>query len=176
MNLVDLLLKEHSKKQRDKVVRYVGSDAKRFAELVNVFFNGPYRITQRASWPLSSCVEEHPELIKPHLKKILNNVLKKGQHDAVKRNTIRLLQYIEIPKSLQGLAADVCFQLLSDSKEPVAIRAFAITVLTDLARTEPDLKNELIPVIEDQLPYSSPAFVSRARRALKILRHPVVNS
>lgn len=170
MNLVDLLLKEHSKEQKDKVVRYVGNDAKRFAELVDVFFKGPYRITQRASWPLSSCVEKHPTLIKPHLKKILHNVLKPGQHDAVKRNTVRLLQYIVVPKSLQGLAADVCFQLLSDPKEPVAIRAFAITVLTNLSKAEPDLKNELIPVIEDQLPYSSPAFVSRAKRALKELK------
>ncbi|HEY5823305.1 MAG TPA: hypothetical protein VIT44_03005 [Cyclobacteriaceae bacterium] len=170
MNLVDLILKEHSKAQKDKIVRYVGNDAKRFAELVALFFKGPYRVTQRASWPLSSIVEKHPALVKPHLKKILQNVMKSGQHDAVKRNTLRLLQYIEIPKSLQGIAVDVCFQLLTDRKEPVAIHAFAITVLTTLARQEPDLKNELIPLIEEQLPYSSPAFVSRAKRALKELK------
>ncbi len=167
MKLVDLILKEHSKFQRDKIIRYVGNDAKRFNELVQLFFKGPYRVTQRASWPLSSIVEKHPALVKPHLKKILQNVMKPGQHDAVKRNTLRLLQYIKIPKSLQGYAADVCFRLLSDRKEAVAIHAFAITVLTTLARQEPDLKNELIPLIEEQLPYSKPAFVSRAKRALK---------
>jgi len=170
MNLVDLILKEHSKAQKDKIVRYVSNDAKRFDELMALFFKGPYRVTQRASWPLSSIVENHPSLIKTHLKKILQNVMKPGQHDAVKRNTVRLLQYIKVPKSLQGLATDVCFQLLANRKEPVAIRAFTITVLTTLAQQEPDLKNELIPLIEEQLPYSSPAFVSRAKRALKELK------
>lgn len=170
MNPVDFLLKKHSKAQKNTIVKYIGNNPKRFAGLVDVFLKGPYRITQWASWPLSSCVELHPNLIKPHLKKILTNVMKPGQHDAVKRNTIRLLQYIDIPKSLQGLAADVCFQLLSDIKEPVAIRAFSITVLSKLALEQPDLKNELIPIIEQQLPYSSAAFVSRARKALKELK------
>jgi hypothetical protein len=170
MKLVDLLAKAHNKIQRDKVIRYVGNDRKRFAELIEVFFKGPYRITQRAAWPLSYCVEEHPTLIRPHLKKLLQYVTKSGQHDAVKRNSIRLLQYIEIPKSLQGLAADVCFRFLSDAKEPVAVKVFSMTVLTRLSQNEPELKNELIPIIEQQLPYSSPAFISRARRTLKELQ------
>ena len=36
--------------------------------------------------------------------------------------------------------------------------------------SHPELKNELIPIIEDQLPYGSPAFISRGRKALKELR------
>jgi len=170
MNLVDLITKEHSKAQKDKIVRYVGNDAKRFNELVILFFKGPYRITQRASWPLSSIVEKHPALVKPHLKKILENVLKPGQHDAVKRNTVRLLQYINLPKSLQGLAVDTCFKLLADRGELVVVHVYAMIVLTKLTKQESDLKNELILLIEEQLPYSSPAFVSRAKHALKELK------
>jgi hypothetical protein len=170
MNLVDFLLKEHSKIQKDKVVTYVGNDPKRFAALVDVFLKGPYRVTQRAAWPLSSCVEFHPDLIKPHLKRILQNVRKPGQHDAVKRNTIRLLQYIDIPKSLQGLTVNICFGFLSDPEEPIAVKVFSVAVLTSLTKQEPDLKNELILLIERQLPYASPAFLSRARKALKQLK------
>jgi len=170
MNLVETLLKEHSKKQRDKVFSYIGKDPKRFAQLVGVFLTGPYRITQRASWPLSTCIEKHPALIGPHLKKILLNLQKPDLHDAVKRNTIRLLQYITIPKNLQGITCNICFEWLANPKEPVAIRAFCITVLTKLAIEEPDLKSELIAVIEQQMPYAQPAFLSRARKALKALK------
>src|SRR4051812_17714982 len=99
-NLKEDILKEHSKKQCDKVVAYIGSNTARFAELVNMFLEGPYRITQRAAWPLFCCVEKSPALIKPHLKKILNYSIKPGVHDAVKRNVVRLLQFIEIPKPL----------------------------------------------------------------------------
>jgi hypothetical protein len=170
MNLVEIIEKEHSSAQRDKIVKYVGNNPKRIEQLVSVFLNGSYRITQRSAWPLSYCFENHPELIKPHLKKILQFTKKPGIHDAVKRNTVRLLQFIDVPKSAQGLVADLCFTFLQDTKEPIAVRVFAMTVLVNLSKTLPELKNELIPIIEDEMPYGSPAFISRGRKALKELK------
>ena len=170
MNLVEVIEKEHSKAQRDKVVRYVGKSPKRFDELINVFLKGPYRVTQRSAWPLSYCVEQHPELIKAHLKRILLFAKKPDVHHSVKRNTMRLLQFIDVPKRFQGLVVDLCFTFLQDPKEPIAVRVFAITVLLNLTKTLPELKNELIPIIEDQMPYATPAFTSRGRKALKELK------
>ncbi len=170
MNLVEVIEKEHSSAQRNKVIKYVGKDPKRFAELVNVFLNGPYRVTQRSAWPLSYCVQHHPDLIKPHLKRVLQFAKQAGVHDSVKRNTVRLLQFIEVPKSFQGEVADLCFSFLQNTKEAIAIRVFAMTILTNLAKSLPELKNELIPIIEDQMPYGSPGFISRGAKALKQLR------
>ena len=144
MNLVETIEKEHSSAQRDKIIRYVDNNPKRINELVTVFLNGLYRITQRSAWPLSYCIQHHPELIKPHLKKILQFAKKPGVHDSVKRNTMRLLQFIEVPKSAQGLVADLAFTFLQDTKGRIAIRVFAMTVLVNLSKTLPELKNELI--------------------------------
>jgi len=171
MNLVNVIEKEHSSAQRNRVIKYVGKDPKRFAELVNVFLNGPYRVTQRSAWPLSYCIEQHPDLIKPHLKRILQFASQPGVHDSVKRNTMRLLQFIEVPKSLQGKFVNLCFSFLKDTSEAIAIRVFAMTVLSNLAKFLPELKNELIPIIEDQMPFGSPGFVSRGTKALKQLNH-----
>jgi hypothetical protein len=171
MNLVKEVLKEHSKAQMMKIVHYVGANHKRFAELVTVFLNGPYRVTQRAAWPISNCVEQQPELVKPHLKKMIHFLAKEGEHDAVKRNILRFLQFVSIPKSLQGKTADLCFGFLSNTKEPVAIRVFAMTVLANLATQNPELKNEIIPIIEDQMPFGSAGFISRGRKILKELKH-----
>ncbi|MEQ1587091.1 MAG: hypothetical protein ABL895_14485 [Cyclobacteriaceae bacterium] len=170
MNLVKVILYEHSKPQMEKIRRYVGTDVKRFAELVNVFLAGPYRVTQRASWPLSSCVEHNPSLIKPHLKKILGYLPKEGEHVAVKRNILRLLQYVTIPKSLQAKTINLCFDFLSNPQEAIAVRVFAMTVLANLAQENPDLKNEIILIIEDQLPYGSAGFLSRSKKVLKQLK------
>ena len=38
MNLEETILKEHSKKQCDKIVRYIGISQERFAELMKLFF------------------------------------------------------------------------------------------------------------------------------------------
>jgi hypothetical protein len=170
MDLRKEVLRAHSKAQKDKIVNYVGKSPERFKGLVDVFIIGPYRVTQRAAWPLAYCAENYPELVKPHLKTILNNLKKPGIHDAVKRNTVRLLQFIEIQEKYQGQVADICFGYLQDTREPVAIRVFSMAVLANLARYNPELKQEIIILIEDQLPYSSAAFRSRAKKVLKVLR------
>jgi hypothetical protein len=170
MDIRKEILKEHNKAQTMKLVDYVGDNPHRFESLVTVFLQGPYRITQRASWSLAYCVEAHPQLIRPHLKTILNHLKKSAIHDSVKRNTIRLLQFIEIPKRLQGQVVDTCFQFLSSKKEPVAVHVFSMAVLVNMARHNPELIHELIVVIEDHLPFAKPAFTSRAQKALKELK------
>lgn len=170
MNLIKTLQSDFSKQTVNKIVAYIGNDPARFKTLVDAFLAGHYRTTQRAAWPLSYCVKAHPELIKPHLRNIIKNLNKRGLHDAVKRNTVRFLQFIDIPKSMHGITLDACFPLLEDKKEPIAIRVFAMTVLANLADTYPEIKGELIAVIEDQMPYGSAGFVSRGKKVLKKLR------
>jgi hypothetical protein len=169
MDLKKEILKAHSKFQTDKIIGYVGNDPLRFKLLVNTFLEGPYRITQRAAWPLSYCVIQHPALVKPYLKTLLDHLHKDGIHDSVKRNTLRFLQFTDIPKRYHGIIVDLCFGYLHNKKEPVAIQVFAMTVLYNLAQVNPDLKQELKIIIEDQLPYGKPAFISRAKKILKFL-------
>lgn len=169
MDLRKEILKEHSKAQAQKIVRYVDASAERFDELVTVFLDGPYRVTQRAAWPLAICVEHHPALVKPHLTKLLKHLKKTDIHDAVKRNTVRLLQHIDIPKKLHGVVADLCFGYLANNQENIAVRVFSMTVLEGIAHQNPELKRELQMMIEDHLPFASPAYLSRARKVLKRL-------
>ena len=152
-----------------KIVRYVRADKKRFAELMKLFLGNEYRITQRSAWAVSYCVEEHHELITPYLKKMILNLKQPNLHDAVKRNTVKVLQDINIPKNLLGLSAEVCFTLLSSKTEPLAVKCYSISVLAKICKQEPDLKNELKLLIEEQLPYSTAGFKARARKVFKEL-------
>jgi hypothetical protein len=167
MDLRKEILKEHSMTYRDRIVAYVGASKKSFADLIAVYLAGPYRVTQRASWPISVCVEKYPQLIGPHLKKLLTFVVKPGVHVAVKRNTMRLLQFVDIPKKFHGQVAEIAFNFLNDKKETVAVQVFAMTVLANIVKEEPDLANELRTIIEDRLPYASAGFRSRASKVLK---------
>jgi hypothetical protein len=90
-----------------------------------------------------------------------------GIHNAVKRNTMRLLQFAKIPKAYSGQVVEKCFHYLLDKKEAVAVKVFSMTVLSHIVRNEPELKHELRIIIEDYLPYATPGFISRARKVLK---------
>src|ERR1700761_6101534 len=112
MDILQSLRKEHSKKQTDRIVAFVGSDKERFGVLIGLFFGGEYRITQRAAWPLSYCVRAHPSLIAPYFKQLLDNLQRSDIPVAVVRNTVRLLQDVTIPTKFHGRVMSICFDFI----------------------------------------------------------------
>lgn len=168
MNIKAALLKEHSKEQKDRIVNYISGNQKLFDELMVLFFDGSYRVTQRAAWAMSYCIDAHPKLIQPHFEKLVAN-LRTTELDAVKRNILRNLQNIEIPERLVGEVTDICFKILASNQEPVAIKAFSMTVLYNITLKIPELQNELKLLIEDLIPYGSPGIKSRGKKILKKL-------
>ena len=167
MDIRQALMTEHSKQQTMAIVEFIGDDPQRFAELMKLFFAGEYRLTQRAAWPMNYCAERHPKLIRPYLPKLLDCLEREDMHDAVRRNVVRLLQYIEIPKRLTGKVYSHCVDLLDDIEQPIAVRVFAMTVAARIAQSEPDLLNELKLIVSKHLPHATAAFRVRAREILK---------
>ena len=166
MDLRGEILKEHSKKQCNKIVEWVDNSQQRFNELFHLFLTDEYRVVQRAAWPVSYCVIGHPDFIKTNFSKLMKNLHKKGVHNAVKRNSIRLLQYVDIPKKYQGEVLETCFKTISSTSEPVAVKAFSLTVLANLAKKYPEILPELKLVIMDQLTHQTAAFAARAKKIL----------
>ena len=166
MDIRQALLAGHSKRSTMSIVEYIGDDAARFAELMAIFFEGEYRLTQRAAWPMNYCAEHHSELIQPYLPKLLACLDRDDMHVAVKRNVVRLLQYVEIPKRLRGRVFAHCVDLLANPAETIAVRVFAMTVAARVAQTQPALLNELRLIVRQHLPHSTAAFRARARNVL----------
>ena len=167
MKLREQLLKAHSRANCDKIVQWIGNDQPRFDELFGLFLNDEYRVVQHAAWPLSYCVIAHPQLIKKHLTKLINNLDKTKIPAAVKRNTMRLLQDIEIPEKYQGKIMDACFKYISVPGEAIAVKAFSLTVLQKLAKQYPEIIPEVKLIIEENYERETPAFKSRAKQFLK---------
>lgn len=166
MELRETILAEHSKAQTKAIVEWVGSSQQRFDALFHLFLHDEYRIVQRAAWPLSYCVIAHPQLIIRHFEKLVANLYAPGLPDAGKRNTVRLLQSIEIPERFQGEIMDLCFKYIASPSEAPAVKAFALTILQNLAQYYPEIKTEVKTIIEDRWEIESPAFRSRAKKFL----------
>lgn len=167
MNLREEILREHSKDNCNKIVAWLGNNRERFDQLFQLFLEGEYRVTQRAAWPLSCAVIAHPELMKNNFRKLINNLEKTGLHDAVKRNTLRLLQEIEIPAKFEGAVMKICFNYLESASEAVAIKAFSLSVLHKLSKKYPEIIPEIKLLIEEQITRQTPAFKSRAKKFLQ---------
>jgi hypothetical protein len=169
MIIKEQILKQHSKKNVVLISQYIGSDKNKFSVLMDLFFNGEYRITQRSAWVVSHCIDEYPKLLTPYVKKMILNLQNDSIHITVKRNTLRLFQNREIPEGLQGMVVDICFNFLLSQNEPVAVKVFSMTVLGNIAQKWPELNNELRMAIENQIEYESAGFISRGKKELKRL-------
>lgn len=166
MILREEILKEHSKAHALIIANYACESKENFKELLKCFLDEEYRLAQRAAWSVSWAAKKKPEMIYPHIKDLVSVLQKKNVHDAVIRNSVRVLQQIEIPEKYQGEVMNACFEFLENPSIPVAIKAFSLTTLFNLSKHYPEIKSELKLIINDRLDYETAAFKSRAKKIL----------
>jgi hypothetical protein len=155
MDLQAEILKEHSARNSQRLVRYVGSHPGRVQQLVDFTCGQPGRLSQLAADILGWVAEAHPAALQPQLPRLLPMLEPNPFHPAV---------------DLQAEVFDGCLALLGSGPEPVANKAYALTVVAALARQHPALVPEVLEVVEKQLPYAKPALQGRAARELPALR------
>lgn len=167
MDLREAILKEHSKANAVSLVQWIGDDHVRFQKLMQLFLGDEYRIVQRTAHIISIVGDTQPQMVQPYIAILVQRMQEPGLPVAVRRNVVRILQYLDIPDTLDGEVMNICFDLLANVKETVAVRAFSMTVLAGLAKKYPDLKPELKAIIEDGLEQNpSPGFRSRGLKTL----------
>jgi hypothetical protein len=172
MNIRKSLEEEHSKKATMAIIRYVGDDKKRFKELLDIFLKGDYRLTQRSAWALGDLGVAHPDLLNPHAGRLMARLKDESQHPAIARNILRIFENTTtVPEKYQSELFDLCCGFMLNENKPIAIRAFAITCASRIAKPFPELKNELLIMLSElsALP-QGPAIRVRIKSALKELK------
>ena len=166
VKLRELILVEHSKAQRDKVLDWIGDDSKRFDLLMKLFLEDEYRVVQRAAWVLRFIGQSHPEWIQKYTGKLVK-AIEQPIHDAVVRNGLLVLLELDIPKKYWGLLLEIGFGYLTKVDTPTAIKRAALLVVAKICEQEPELREELVLVLQDQLPHAPVGFRSIARKYIK---------
>lgn len=166
MDLYAEIARESTPVHARSIAAWIGGDRVRFGRLMEVFLQGPYRITQKASNIIGLCIAKDAQLLDPWIAEMLSVISVPGAEVSLRRNVLRILQDKDIPKRYQGRFADLCFTWLADAKEPVAIHVFAMTVIAQIAKKEPALMRGLSLRIREMLPHAGPGFRARARKIL----------
>jgi hypothetical protein len=168
MNLRSAILEEHSKAQTNRIVEWIGNDKKRLNELMHLFMTDEYRVVQRSAWMVSMIAQAYPDLLAPYLPELVKMLDDATAHIAVRRNIFRIFVAVDLPESLHGAIMHQCFEALENPKEALAVRAFAVHILTKLMKFYPEIITEFKIILEDFLQYeSAPSFKSVANKALR---------
>jgi len=161
------LSKDNSKENAERVAEWVSASHQRMEQFIHIFLTGEYRMVQLAAHALGKIGNSHPEMLYPYLEQLLKRMQDPNVHIAVKRNVVRVLQYIDIPEHLHGDVMNICFDLLADPNEAVAVRVFSMTVLDNLSKSYPEIRQELVAIIKDQMELGcTAAFRARAKTVL----------
>ncbi|WP_229217227.1 hypothetical protein [Dyadobacter luteus] len=139
-------------------------------ELIDCFTSGDTRLTQRAAWSLSWVAQKNPEAIQPYIDIIVSQISRPEAHDAVIRNSLRILEDIEIPEQFHGEVLNACFDFIQKKHTAVAIKAFSLHVIFNLSKLYPEIRNELKLVIQENIEFETAAFRSRGKKLLAKLK------
>lgn len=169
MSIREILSSEHSRSATNTILSMIHNDHSLLSDLMECFLDNDLRICQRAAWPVGDLGEKFPTLISPYLPQLIA-ALEHPKHDAIVRNTVRTWQNMPIPEAYQGKVYEICFQYIIEPKVAIAIRAFSMTVCAQICKQIPELADELILAIEDQMENGSAGICSRGRRVIKMLR------
>jgi len=110
----------------------------------------------RAAYILDKVTDVRPELLIPYLESMLNQ-LKIETNPSKKRHFLKLISQNEISEKFSGFLFDYCIHAISSGKEPPAVRVHAMQNLFNLAQKYPELRGEVLSIIEHEMEYHSTA-------------------
>ena len=133
------------------------------------FQQNEYRVAQRAAWCVSYAVAINEQYIYPYIKLLIEQLLRTDVHNAVVRNSTRILNQINLPEEYHGEVMNACFVLAEKVETPIAIKAFSIQMLYKLFLLYPDIKQELEAVAEAYLHSESAAVKNVSAKIISAL-------
>jgi hypothetical protein len=139
-------------------------------ELMNLAIHSPHPNSWRALYLADKLHESNPEIIQPYLNEMVEK-LKTEQHHGKKRHFLKLISQNNIPERFFGFLIEYCLNTFTSGKEPVANRVHAMQILYNISESEPDLKQELLITIQQEIElHPSPGIRSRGKKLLKKLQ------
>lgn len=151
------------------VTKEIIQNPKEFDVLMSVALHHPKQRSWRAAYLVDKIHEEVPEMVIPYLPSITEK-LKIEDNSSKRRHWLKLISMHVVDESYFGFLFDYCIQTFTSAKEAIAVRVHAMQILYNISEIEPDLKSEVLEIIEHELEYHSTAGIrSRGGKLIKKL-------
>ncbi|MEQ8325476.1 MAG: hypothetical protein RIC15_00925 [Vicingaceae bacterium] len=120
-------------------------------ELIELALKNEMPYSSRAAWAMLSLAEQHPDLVTPYTRSILNKLGDIQNHTQIS-SLLRLFLALDHDLDESGQLLDFCFHMIRVPLEREYSRALAMDIMLRFALTYPELTSEIIEQIEDARP------------------------
>ena len=125
----------------------------------------------RATWILDKVYTIAPDLVRLYIPQMIE-LIPNLKNESKLRQYLKLISLEPLSKNISGDFINCCFDLLISRTTAIAIKVYAMQILYHFSLQEPDLQNELVLTIQEQMENGSAGYCSRARKIVKKLdRH-----
>lgn len=156
--------------EKDFYISEVGNSEEKFCMLLDLALNEKDPVAWRAAWILDGSDELHPGLAYNSIGQIVCR-LPEVESSGTLRSLLRLLCRYPIDEEDQGILIDLCFGYMVSELYPVAVKVHAMQIIYNHVLMYPELKEELVTVIEDQVNNNTVGFKSRGMRIIRQLEN-----
>ena len=167
--ILKLLNRGISKHNAILIAEQVSTDNDKYDKLISIVFSNIEPIARRAVYAIDHTNDINQELILKYIDRITDFVLTKPNY-SIMRSFLKLLSMNNIPKEKQGEILMLCTDYIFSEKVPAAVKVHCLQIFYNITDEEPDLKPELIQIIEDSFEFNSAGFRCRASKLMKRLR------
>ncbi len=140
--------------------------------LIDIALYDSIQKSWRAAYLVDLINDTKPTLLLSFLNKIIDQV-KIEKNESKRRHFLKLISQNELSQEQQGELFDFCVNTLISAKETVAARVHAMQILYNISLTEPELKPEILAIIEHEIEnHSTPGIASRGKKLVTKLKMP----
>ena len=161
MEIREFLGLHSSRINADILVDKIEEDPNIFDTVWGIMLEDADPVSMRAAWSIMIFAEKHPYFLEPRIPEIVK-ILPGVKSAGVRRCLLKVISLLPIPKKQSGIIFDYCFDIIESPSAEIAPKAYAMTILYTISQMEPDLKPELMALLESQLDEESAGVRARA--------------
>lgn len=153
-----------------EILERIEEEPKLLNDLIEIILSDKHPEAWRAAWILDWYVRTYEkESAQAYINEFII-LLDKTENNSLRGRLLKLFQSLNLNVDNIGLLFDVSYRLFYNSNVPSFVTLYSMQILFLITRVEPELKNELIIILEDMIPHLSKSYIKKgAQKMLKKL-------
>lgn len=176
MNFKKALSHDSSRAMIETIADAIGENKTYFMEVLEIAFTAKDMSSSRAARVIDMCTDRNPGLGEYFADEIALKLMAL-EDSRTKRSLCRIMtRHLPNDEDILGHFINFAFEQIASPKEPVALKVYAMQALFNISKKIPDIKNELIGIIEEEMPKNTHAFTGRGNMLLKKLTKQIIKN
>jgi hypothetical protein len=150
----------------DQVAKEISANPKLFAQVLSAMLDANPLIRMRAADAIEKASTVNPKLPQPHKQMILQKIAAIPQKE-VRWHVAQILPRLQLTPKERDHAVSILFEYLEDKSS--IVKTFAMQALADLAQSDYDLRELVVPILEFLTANGTAAMRARGRKLLAML-------